>query len=341
MQAKISIIIAVYNLKPYLRRCLDSVVNQTYQHLEIILVDDGSFDGSEGICDEYAEKDSRIKVIHKMNGGLSDARNAGLLVATGEYIGYVDGDDFVDHDMYEQMLAALIHQKGQIAVCRYRQVDEKGNEVLRIDHTNEVLAFSRIEALEIFLREDEKYKIMPSVWSKLFGREVIDGLTFAVGKTSEDIMYTTTALCQAKRVVYLDKCFYNYVVDRKDSIMNKKIGERRINNEISIWKEQIEFLQKKGYDTLSDKAAYYFYRRMLFYYIDFKTWNEENYAMSIINILKADRMKIKEIYRKSWIKPGDKVRMRTFLASPRLYHFLVRIYERYIIPVRVKREEIS
>ena len=117
---KISIIIPVYNVEAYLDRCIQSVIHQTYQNLEIILVDDGSTDHSPQMCDAYAQIDERIKVVHKSNGGLSDARNAGLMVATGTYIGYVDSDDWIELEMYERMYAACIEHQAELAVCRYR-----------------------------------------------------------------------------------------------------------------------------------------------------------------------------------------------------------------------------
>ena len=331
---KISIIVAVYNIESYLRRCLDSVVAQTYRDLEIILVD-GSTDKSSAICDEYAEKDNRIKVLHGKDNGLSDARNAGLLIATGDFIGFIDGDDFIEPEMYELMLGAMIEHKADIAVCRYRQISEV-SDIENPATSNEICTFDRSEALDIYISEDKKYRIVGSVWSKLFTREVINGLEFAVGKTAEDIMYTTMALCQARRVVYVDKYLYNYIVDRKDSIMNQKIGERRINNDVGIWKEQIEFLKSKGFYELSNKAVYYFYRRLLFYFIEFKLWKQSDYSEKLAKIVRADKDLIKKIYREPWVKTGDKVRMKTFLFWPQLYYLLVRLDEKTLIPIRAR-----
>ena len=115
----ISIIVPVYNMEKYLARCVDSIIAQTYDKIEIILVDDGSTDNSSSMCDHYARKDERIKVVHKLNGGLSDARNAGFAVATGSYIGYVDSDDWIEPDMYEKMYYACVENDAELAVCRY------------------------------------------------------------------------------------------------------------------------------------------------------------------------------------------------------------------------------
>lgn len=121
----ISIIVAAYNIKAYLPRCLDSLIGQSYQKLEIIVVDDGSEDDTGKICDRYAEKDPRIKVIHQENQGLSGARNTGLSIATGDYIGYVDGDDWTEPDMYGAMLKACEEEGAQLAVCSYQKIKKK------------------------------------------------------------------------------------------------------------------------------------------------------------------------------------------------------------------------
>ena len=118
MEKKVSVIIPVYNVEKYLKECIQSVLRQTYKNLEIILVDDGSKDNSGNICDEYAKRDERIKVIHKKNGGLSDARNAGIDICTGEYIAFLDSDDFIEEDMYEFLVKNLEKAKADISICQ-------------------------------------------------------------------------------------------------------------------------------------------------------------------------------------------------------------------------------
>ena len=296
MEKLVSVIVAVYNIEEYLPRCVDSILAQTYRNLEIILVDDGSKDQSGSICDSYAEKDRRIKVIHKKNGGLSDARNAGMDAATGEYIGFVDGDDWIEPDMYRAMYFACEKEKAQAAVCRYKQITKSG--IIDGSAGNSV-SLSRDEALEIYVCGDERYLIYNSVWSKLFARDLVEGMRFPVGKNSEDIMFTTRAFCRMERLVYLDEAYYNYVLDREGSIMNEKAGERRLKDEIPFWQEQIAYFREAGMPDLSDKAAYHFYRRLLFYYIDFMENKKTRiFADQIVGLLRADREKIRGIYRK-------------------------------------------
>lgn len=327
----ISVIVAVYNIKEYLGRCVESVLAQTYRELEIILVDDGSTDGSAVICDEYAAKDERIRVIHKQNGGLSDARNAGLAVAAGSYIGYVDGDDYVEPEMYGGMLTALREHQAQVAVCGYRQVGAGG---AKGSFSGQVTGMSGLEGLEIYICGHRQYRIYPSVWSKLFVREVVGDLRFVVGTSSEDIMYTTKALCRTGRLVYLDCPFYNYIVDRQGSIMNKKAGERRFAFEIPIWREQTDYLQQQGMDELAEKSRYYFYRRMLFYFIEFCESKEKEFARRLARMLREERAVVRRVYRNGWVARGDRVRMKLMLWAPKLYFRAVALYERMNIVLK-------
>ena len=262
----ISVIVAAYNIESYLPKCLESLIGQSYQKLEIIVVDDGSADGTGAVCDKYAKRDSRIRVIHQQNQGLSGARNAGLAIASGDYIGYVDGDDWIETDMYRAMLEACESKKAELAICAYRKI-AKGKEPEKYTHKEYTL--DREEALEIYICDNKTYHIYNSVWSKLFRKDIIEGIKFPVGKKSEDIMYTTRAMVNANTCVFLDTPYYNYVVDREDSIMNKKLHERRFYDEIPFWKEQIDYLKQKGFEELSEKAFYHFCRKMLFYFEDF------------------------------------------------------------------------
>lgn len=329
----ISVIVTAYNIEKYLPRCLDSLLQQTYKHLEIIVVDDGSADATPEICDSYGEQHENISVIHRQNGGPSAARNTGLKKARGSYIGYVDGDDWVEPDMYEAMLGACLEKGAEIAICTYRQIGEGAEE---IHPTGNVLLLERREALELYINGDEQYHIYHSVWSKLFKREIIENITFREGRKSEDIMYSTMALSAAHKCVFLDTPYYNYVMDREDSIMNSKLQERRFQDEIPFWKEQIAYLGHMGLQELSGKASYQFYRKMLFYYIDFRNRKMESSGRQLAGLLKGEKDKIRDIYRKDYVAAGDKARMKLFLLSPGMYYYIVKLYECIIIPLRQK-----
>jgi glycosyltransferase involved in cell wall biosynthesis len=330
MNLLISIIVPVYNMEKYLDRCMDSVLNQTYTNIEVILVDDGSTDSSPKMCDEYAEKDSRIKVVHKENGGLSDARNAGLKVATGAYIGYVDSDDWIEPDMYERMYNACVKNDAQLCVCRYFS-EYDGKTVS--GGTGKETVFDREGILRTYICGSDDYIIYNSVWSKLFKRELVGDMVFPKGRNSEDIMYTTKAFCRLEKAVYIDTCLYHYVLDRKDSIMNVGRSVRMFKDEIPFWREHIAYIKENVSPELSDLAAYYFWKRLLFYYTDASA---KKTAKRLADEIKGDREEISRIYLSDEVSKGDRARMKLFMASPSLYALTVKIYERVIIPIRQK-----
>lgn len=336
----ISIIVPVYNVEKYLGRCMDSILNQTYRHLEIILVDDGSSDQSPQMCDRYAERDDRVKVIHKPNGGLSDARNAGLDAATGTYIGYVDSDDWIELDMYERMYRACIENQAELAVCRY--FSERSTENTSVAHTGHncqgsgaVVPLSREGLLKIYICGHEEYVIYNSVWSKLFHRDLVSDMRFPKGRNSEDIMYTTRAFCRLSKAVYLDKSLYHYVLDREGSIMNKAGGRRMFCDEIPFWREHITHIRTEVSDAMGDLAAYYFWRRLLFYYEALSAGRETKAdAKRLADMMRAESAEIRRIYAVAYGGRGDVFRMRLFLCSPVLYHVMSRIYAQIAVPIK-------
>lgn len=337
MKELISVIVPVYNMEQYLERCVNSIRQQTYEDLEIILVDDGSTDCSPQMCDAYAEQDVRIKVVHKQNGGLSDARNAGLAVATGMYIGYVDSDDWIEPQMYEKLYYACVAHEAQIAICRYAKMYQDGTIT---GGTNEVVPLSREELLQIYICDNSEYTIYNSVWSKLFHRDLVDGVLFPVGRNSEDIVYTTKAFCKTSKAVYVDECLYNYVLDRADSIMNVKAEERMFRDEIPFWKEHIACIREQVSEEMGDLAAYHFYRRMLSYYLRYAKLQQST-ALKIVNVIYEDREQINCLYSKNNIARGDRIRMQIFLKSPRVYRIIERLYGQWIVTMKQKMRSIK
>lgn len=203
----ISIIIPVYNVEPYLRRCLESVINQTYPYLEIILVDDGSTDGSGQICDAYQNMDKRIRVFHKKNGGSSSARNLGLQYAKGEYIGFVDSDDFIDLDMYESMLQEMEDDVDIVTCGRYVSFPKEKHKSSRLAfYISKRTKVSNAMAIEEFLNHDI---FSFSVCDKVFRRRLFDAVSFPVGRTCEDIPVTYTLFTKSRNIVHLGKPKYH------------------------------------------------------------------------------------------------------------------------------------
>ncbi|MCI9204001.1 MAG: glycosyltransferase [Lachnospiraceae bacterium] len=330
----ISVIVAAYNIGEYLPRCLDSLLAQSYRKLEIIVVDDGSGDDTGAVCDRYAGEHERIKVIHQQrNEGPSGARNKGLAIAKGDYIGYVDGDDWVEPEMYAAMLRACEEQECDIAVCAYREI---GAENTKKRFSEEQYVLTQKEALEIYICDNRQFHIYHSVWSKLFKRSVIEKLEFPAGRKSEDIIYTTKALLNISSCVFLDTPYYNYRVNRKGSIMNEQVRERRFRDEIPFWREQIECLRQSGFSELSEKAAYYFYRRLLFYYVDFRDRKMKAAGAELAGILGREKDEIKRIYQKNFVTLGDRMRMKLVMFWPGGYYRAVKVYDNIIMPLRLR-----
>lgn len=222
----ISIIVPVYNVEKYLSRCINSIINQTHKNLEIILVDDGSTDKSGYICEEFKAKDKRIRVIHKENGGLSDARNSGLKIAQGDYIGFVDGDDWIDVHMYEELLKVSLNNKSDIVSCGFQKIWE--NETVEnkyILNNKKIETFNTEEALKKLLTNDS---IDEMVWNKLYKYKTIKNIYFKVGKYHEDVFWTYKVIGNANCISLVNIQFYNYL-QRKNSIMGQQYSKKRLD----------------------------------------------------------------------------------------------------------------
>lgn len=218
----ISVIVPVYNAEQYLARCVDSIVNQTYANLEIILVDDGAKDSSGAICEEYAGKDSRIRVVHKENGGLSSARNAGIDIAAGEYFGFVDSDDWIEPETYETMLTLAVKHDAQMVCAGRYDVDAETMEktVGLCPRHEEVI--SGIEMLgRVFVWDN----CDSSSCDKLFHRSLYDGLRYPLGVVSEDVALFPYTAERAERVAMCDRPLYNYC-HRGGSITTSTVSDK-------------------------------------------------------------------------------------------------------------------
>ncbi len=328
----ISVIVPIYNVEDYLVKSVDSILNQTYENLEIILVDDGSTDMSGAMCDSFKEQDERIKVIHKKNGGLSDARNAGLDIATGDYIGYVDSDDWIEPDMFELMVTNCEKYGSDVAACRYSKVykDFTVNE-----STDLILHMTREEALETYICENLERPIYNSVWSKLFKRDLVKDYRFPVGKKSEDIMYTTKAFCNMNSCVYIDKALYNYVCDREGSIMAVKNGKHMLEDELPFFREGVEYIREHVSEKLGDKAFYHYCKRIMLYFLDYMRLDGgKHYALALADLLRDEKREIIQVYEEPFVKRGDRVRMNLMLKSPRLYYMFADLYEKTIVRMK-------
>lgn len=234
---KVSLIIPVYNTVNYLRRCLESAVSQTYKNMEIICVDDGSTDGSEKIVDEFAARDRRVVVVHQVNRGESHARNTGLRIASGDYIGFMDCDDWIEPDMYETLVRALEEAEADMAIAGfYREFEEAGKSRITVQNEKPVdpKAFDG-EMLLRYLYERDSFRTFAYIWDKLYRREIVCGafegpIFFDESiKLGGDVLYLAECALRAKRAVYVDKTFYHYL-QREDSGCHMPDLERREDN---------------------------------------------------------------------------------------------------------------
>lgn len=202
----LSVIIPVYNVKPYLEKCVESIVDQTYHNLQIILVDDGSTDGSQTICDELAQKDSRIVVIHKENGGQSTARNVGMDRAKGDYIAFVDSDDWLERNMYEVLINQLEAHDADLVACSFYEC--KGDEKKAVGDSKNISVFN---TEEIFINKNQLRFL---VWNKVFRRSFVEKLRFVPGQVYEDFHFCRQVFLKTKKLIYLDVPFYDYRISR-------------------------------------------------------------------------------------------------------------------------------
>lgn len=241
MKELISVIVPVYNVEKYLTRCVESIRKQTYSNLEIILVDDGSPDACPRMCDQFALDDARIKVIHKPNGGLSDARNAGIEAASGAYIGFVDSDDYIHPKMYMELWKSLKAEKADIAVCGVKKVFD-GSGGIPDQPENTVRVYSGREAVtNIF--EASMYLQSVVAWNKLYRRELFGDVRYPVGKIHEDEFTTYELFYKSDKVVYNTGIYY-YYYQRADSIM----GERKTSfssDGLEAYEQMADFFEKK------------------------------------------------------------------------------------------------
>lgn len=290
---KISVVIPVYNVEKYLSECLDSVVNQTYKNLQIILVDDGSTDFSGKICDVYAEKDNRITVVHQKNAGAGAAKNTGLDLVKGEYFSIIDSDDYIELDMYEKMVNSLEKYNVDIVQCLFRNVfvNDSFDRKYKIKRN-----YPKVLTSKRFLKEylyDWKYAIF---WNKLFKSSLLKEIRFPVGRKIDDEFFTYKLVCNAKKVVNIDNILYNYRM-RKTSVMNENDTDRFIYDRIDCFVERYDYIRKK-YPSLDKKYLTKLYDSLLYYKTQVNNTEKLEKYISKIQKPKINKIdKINEIMR--------------------------------------------
>ena len=266
MKPLVSIIIPVYQVEKYLDKCIASVVGQTYQNLQIILIDDGSADRSPAICDNWKEQDPRITVIHQPNGGLSRARNAGLKIATGEFVGFVDSDDWIEPQMVETLLSALQETDADIAVGGFEGFAEDSKSITYVkSKSTKRSLYSTEEALKRLLLL--RGFIRNFVWNKLYRRTVLSGVAFPEGRLYEDVTWTAQVIGNAKSLVCVEQIFYHYL-HRPDSLSHDdRQFIRRLEDELELTELRLDYIHRH-YSSLDKFAILRLQNLICRYYID-------------------------------------------------------------------------
>ena len=289
---EISIIVPVYKVEKYLEKCVNSILEQTFTNFELILVDDGSPDGSGQICDAYATIDKRVRVIHQKNGGLSAARNAGLEKATGRYVGFIDSDDYIHPQMYEKLYEALQKNKADLSICNYAYVDNYGNidsEKQKKDHIiTEVLnrerAFEKIDPLV------EGYSFYVTAWNKLYKRDLFKNIKFLEGHVHEDeyIVHHIFSLCS--KIAIIEDILYMYV-QRDGSIMSSVGTQKSLDAGYAMLNRYFFFKGNK-----KPVLAKHTLRSAIWVICDFLSQTHDRESSTAINAL------VKEILRNAFLE---------------------------------------
>ena len=302
----ISIIVPIYHVEQYLNRCVESIVNQTYSNLEIILVDDGSPDNCPKMCDDWAKRDSRIKVIHKGNGGLSDARNAGMKIAKGDVISFIDSDDWIDPNFFEVMLNVMQDDESDIVSCGVKWVDEDG----------ELLRTASVEAHEMFNTHDSMQellhdgKLKQHVWNKLYRRNVIENIPFEKGKYHEDVFWSYQVIGQAKKISVIPDSFYNYV-QRTDSIMGESYSPKRLDA-LDAMQLRCEYIKTHFPDLFDNSLQNYMGSCLYHLQLALRSHQEEAVIQNITQRLSYG----KQFLSYNHMSSKNKLWMKCFMCAP-------------------------
>lgn len=315
----ISVIVPVYNVKPYLRSCVDSILAQTLPGIEIILVDDGSTDSSGSICDEYARNNKGVQVIHKDNGGLGSARNAGLDAVRGEYIAFVDSDDCIAPEMYQRLLCALHESKADLSICGYQKVVE-GHEGGGLANTYASETMTGMQALEKLFTND--YVYFTIACNKLFKRSVFDSFRFPQGRLFEDGYAAFRYYYAAQTVVCLSECFYFYLL-RSGSITTSPLSIKNLDG-LDAEVDSIDFLKEKGCFDLVAKAQTKYAGAVI---TNLKRYNlkEKNIRLRFGKVKKDFIRLYPRIMKNRVLSKKEKILLTSFAISPRLCKSIITV----------------
>lgn len=309
----ISIIVPVYNVEKYIDKCINSILLQTYQHIEIILVDDGSIDNSGVICDNYQKKDCRIKVIHKKNGGLSDARNVGIEFSKGKYITFIDSDDYIEKNYIEFLYKILKTNEAEISICDFKYISEYERLMNKISNSKKEIIYSKKEALKELCTD----KTFPnSAWGKLYLKNLFEDIRYPKGRIFEDIPTTYKLFSKCNKIVYGDWALYNYLY-REKAISKSEFNLRRLDA-IDFTNEMTNYIEKEFPDLNEECRRKRFVEAIYAY----KNWCEgEQRNPKIENYLYNEISKNNSIHNKNLSFKFRIYSIVTFLGKNAIYYW--------------------
>lgn len=313
--SEISIIVPVYNVEKYLENCIESILNQTFKDFELILVDDGSTDNSGKICDIYEKKDSRIKVIHKNNGGLSSARNTGLDIACGKYVGFIDSDDSIHPRMYEMLYDLIKKYESDISCCNYKKIYDIFKDEYENVNSLEVIEMSNIEAIKNLYDKEIGVKLVIAC-NKLYRKNLFDNIRYKVGRLHEDEFMAHRILYNSKKITYVDNELY-YYLQREGSIMSKKSYKRKVDALLSK-SDRMRFCNKVGLTSMSDNICKIY--EFDFFNLYKQLLNECSVNAEFLKEIRRDFiLNLYILLRQKDIHIKEKISCLIFAISPKVY----------------------
>ncbi len=323
-ESLISVIVPVYKVEKYLRQCVDSILDQTYKNIELILVDDGSPDNCPQICDDYTKTDNRVKVIHKRNGGQSSARNTALDVANGDYIAFVDSDDFISKDMLSVMMGTMLKEDCEIVMCSRTDIYAEYNKEYYF--LPETKTYSHDEAMELILSDT----IGSQPWDKLYKRDTYDGIKFPEGRIYEDIATTYLAFNRCQKFAYIHVPLYYYRMNEVGTSFSEK--PNKIFNTFQSFYERLKFAEKTFPSSTEKCLALTFETAMgtINYHLRFH-FKEEKRNLPIVDQFLNDYSD--KIYSSAIISTPRKNLLRLYLSCRPLYKSIIwfAIKAKYVI----------
>lgn len=308
----ISVIVPVFNVEKYLKKCVDSIIGQTYDNIEIILIDDGSTDNSGTICDSYLQIDSRVQVFHCDNNGVSSARNKGLKHSNGKYIFWLDSDDYISRDCISVLYSLIKRYDSDMAICNY--VDGEDRDYIFNDDNCEVKSFDSKIGLENIYKNHHYSFVMAASWAKLIRKELYEDLEYPEGKIFEDIYISHYLINKCKKITYINKIMYYYFQWSK-SILGKELYKAKLDY-LEAFEDRIVFFDNLGYYSLKEKARIQYLHSLIWEY------SRAKYILEEKRITKEIVKSYRKYYTIGTFNPNlrneNKKYMFIFYISPRI-----------------------